>query len=318
MFTTDVMDRYIEQAAHSYLKEGKPLDDTITKIASDNGLNADQIARVAEGANTEVYVQLMNQSTDKYVQFPNASAEKIAEAVHGTEKKAEIITNDYDQDPDFSGDIQDSVLEKVASEEERPLDFSTVRNEAIKLAGLHEQIGNTLDEVDVRFQQNSDVLYFMLKQAYLAGTSFGDLRSAITSVYDSPILPPVIEECREKLAAELDPIQVKVDENNHGSVNSENPIIKQAGILVKDAEEFITLREKRAEIIAGMEKVVGMFPEAKPFLKEAGNALSTAKKVAIGLGVGAVGGMGFEHHLNTYKKNQAEMPMKTIAPQFVR
>ena len=100
MFTTAELDNYINEAANSYLKQNVPLNDTITKLASSNGLNRDQVARVVEGANTEVYIQLMNQSDDKYVQFENASAEKVAEVLFGTEKVAEIATDDYANAPE--------------------------------------------------------------------------------------------------------------------------------------------------------------------------------------------------------------------------
>ena len=325
MFSTDAMDRYIEQSATAYLKEKTPLNETITKIASANGLNRDQIARVVEGANTEVYVQLMNQSTDKYINFETADATKVASAVHGTEKTAEIITADYDVPPPGETPAG-SFIEKIASEEVRT-DHTTVHNQAIKLAGLDEQISNSLDEVDVRFQQNSDVLYHLVKQAYLGGTSFGDIRSAVTTVYDSPVINVVLKDCQEKLAAEINPKPIVMTVQNHGSVNSDNPIIKQAGIIAQDVQEFKILREKRAEVFAGMKTCVEKFPETKHLLKSAAGSAATGvlesgvsklkKGVAIG-GIGLLGGIGLEHHINTYKKNQANMPMSGVTPQFAR
>jgi hypothetical protein len=324
MFTTDAMDRYIEESARAFLKEAKPLNETITKIASEHGLNHDQIARVVEGANTEVYVQLMNQSSDKYVQFENASAEKVASAVHGTEKIAEIITDDYDSLPQEET-LEGSFLEKIASEEEKPFDHTIVHQQAVKLAGLDEQLGNSLDEVDIRFQQNTEILYHLVKQAYLGGTSFGDIRSAVNAVYDSPVVTEVLKECQEKLAEEIYPKQLILAETNHGSVNSENPIIKQAGALVKDTQEFVTLREKRAEVYEGMRSCAARFPETKHLLKSAMPAaevakkgLSAGKKIALIGGTGLVGGLALEHHMTEYKKNQASMPMGAVPVQYAR
>jgi hypothetical protein len=329
MFTTDAMDRYIEESARAFLKGQKPLNETITKIASEHGLNRDQISRVVEGANTEVYVQLANQSSDKYVNFEVADTTKIASAVHGIEKQAEIITADYDVPPS-EDTLEGSFLDKVASEEVR-LDATAVHNQAIKLAGLDEQLTNSLEEVDVRFQQNSEVMYHLVKQAYLAGTSFGDIKTAIQTVYDSPVVAVVLDDCREKLAEEIYPKQIVMDSKNHGSVNSENPIIKQAGLITKDVQEFKTLREKIAEVHAGIMSCIQRFPETKHLLKSAApitptgetisameKGISKAKKLALVGGVGVLGGIGLEHHMNTYRKQQSAMPMTGVSPQFAR
>ena len=325
MFSTDAMDRYITESAQAFLKEHKPLNETITKIASEHGLNRDQIARVAEGANTEVYVQLMNQATDKYIQFENADTAKIASAVHGVVKTAEIITADYDAPPS-SEIVEGTLFEKIATEVETT-DHTSVHNQAIKLAGLEEQLTNSLDEVDVRFQQNSDVFYHLVKQAYLGGTSFGDIRTAVTTVYDSPVIGVVLKDCQEKLAFEIHPKPVVTDVQSHGSVNSDNPIIKQAGVIAQDVIEFKTLREKIAEVREGMRFCIERFPETKHLLKSAAGSATTGalekgmpkilKGTAI-LGAGLLGGVGVEHHINSYRKNQATMPMGNVAPQFVR
>lgn len=257
MFTTAELDNYINEAATRYIKESVPLDQTITKIASTHGLNRDQIARVVEGANTEVYVQLMNNSSDKYIQFENASAEKVASALFGTEKVAEVSTLDYDETPEV---LYKPSMVKVAEEvtEEKKLTETEFYKEADRLTGLSAQYTNALEEVDIRFQSNSENLYNMIKQAYLSGTSFGDIRTALTSVNDSPILVTVLNDCQEKLAAELYPTKLDVEQHTTGSTNLNNPLVKQASRLLHDTEEFIALREKIAELDMDFEKLAAM------------------------------------------------------------
>lgn len=259
MFTTAELDNYINEAATSYIKQNVPLDQTITKIASTHGLNRDQIARVVEGANTEVYVQLMNNSSDKYIQFENASAEKVAESVFGTEKTAEVVTFDYDEGPTA---LYKPQMVKVAEEtkDEPQMTIAEFYKKADALAGLSAQYVNALEEVDIRFQSDSENLYNMVKQAYLGGTSFGDIKAALTSIADSPILGTILDECQEKLAQEIYPTTLNVERTVAGSVNTNNPLVKQASKIMHDTEEFIALRVKLSELHGEIDKLAFSLP----------------------------------------------------------
>jgi hypothetical protein len=314
MFTTAEIDSYVNEAAHGYLKEAKPLNETITKIASEHGLNRDQIARVVEGANTEVYVQLMNQTNDKYIQFENASIEKIGEAVFGTEKKAEYSVEDYEEEP--TSEISDPNFEKLASVEETTPSETEMVKEAYKLAALDDRLTDSMYEVDVRFQKNSSILHDLIKQAYLGGTSFGDIEKAITTIYDSPVVEKILTESREKLAHELYPKALDTVVKTAGTVNPNNEIIKQAGLLVKDTQEFLTLREKKAEAIESMSKLEGSAAIiVREHLKEAA-PLSTTKKVLLGVGLGVAGTAGVHSQMQKVKARDAAMPMSQVSNRY--
>ena len=341
MFTTSELDNYVNEAAHGYLKESKPLNETITKIASEHGLNRDQIARVVEGANTEVYVQMMNQTQDKYIQFDNASAEKVAGVVFGTEKSAEYSIEDYEEEPPI--EIADSNFEKLASIEEIHPDETETVKQAYRLAALDERLTNSLYEIDVRFQGHADGLYGVVKQAYLGGTSFGDLQRAMNLTFDSPVVKKVMDECQEKLATEIYPIQLNTSQEYVGSVNMSNPMIKQAELIVKDTQEFITLREKLAEAHKEMEKLAAGMPQVKAYFKTVGKALggqnvhvftnpkaaasatavaasskamSGVKKTLLAGGAGVIGGMGFQAHMQNVRRQQTVLPMPPGAGRF--
>jgi len=314
MFTSSELENYVNEAAHGYLKEAKPLNETITKLASEHGLNRDQIARVVEGANTEVYVQLMNQGTDKYVQFDNASAEKVAEVIFGTEKQAEISTDDYDEEP--SEVIVDSEFEKLASVEVQQKTEVEVQKEAIKLAALDDRLSDSLYEVDVRFQNNSNIFYDLVKQAYLGGASFGDIKDAVTMIYDSPVIRKVLEETQEKLAQEIHPKPLDMERRTSGAVNSENSIIKQANLLTRDTQEFLTLREKRAEVIEEMKKLEGTVSIIVREHIKAG-AISTPTKLLAGVAVGAIGAAGVHAQMGKVKERDAAMAAKQLSPKYI-
>jgi hypothetical protein len=60
---------------------------SLAKVASEHGLNKQQVKRVAEVANVEAYVSLMKTADDKYLTFPVADADVVTSSFS---KKADI------------------------------------------------------------------------------------------------------------------------------------------------------------------------------------------------------------------------------------
>ena len=246
------IDNWSKSAAKEYLTTGKVLDETIEKIASENGLNRDQLNRVVEATNTEVYVQMFNQAQDKYIQFQNADAEKIAEHLFGTEKTSQVSDEDY-QEPPTSYPLNDveaeAVLVKTAEVEPTNTTNTEALHEYYKIAALETRLEQSIDEVEVQYQHDSAVLYSMIKQAVLGGTSFGDIKYALTSVYDDPVINVNLTEAQEKISEELFPQKLDVDVRSIGTVNLENSLVKQANLLLKHAQDFKNLKAKHAETL---------------------------------------------------------------------
>ena len=278
MTTIDV-DAWSKTAAKEYLTTGKPLDDVIEKIASDHGLNKDQISRVVEASNTEVYVQMFNQSADKYIQFNNADSEKIAARIFGEEKVSHVSDSDYQEVPSYSYSIEDEQAEALLTKTAELIPENHTNSEAIheyyKIAALETRLGQSMDEVEALYQNDTSILYSMIKQAVLSGTGIGDITKALTSIYDDPIVRINILESQEKLASEIYPRKLDTSEHSIGTVNMDNPLVKQAGLLLKHAQNFKTLKAKRTETLGKL----------KNHLKT-----GTLKSVTTALGVGAIGG----------------------------
>ena len=80
-------------AASAYLRDKVPLDESITKMAEDRHLNYEQTQRVAEEANTQVYLNLFNQASpeNRYIEFPIANIKKIAGSMQEKVKSAGLI-----------------------------------------------------------------------------------------------------------------------------------------------------------------------------------------------------------------------------------
>jgi len=75
------LENFAKMAAHAYLDNNVPLNDTITKLAIEHSLNCHQIDRVSENSNILVNGTLVKkakeQGTDPRVTFPLASRDEI-------------------------------------------------------------------------------------------------------------------------------------------------------------------------------------------------------------------------------------------------
>jgi len=123
----ELLGEFAKSAASQYLGPSKvPLQESITKIASSEALNPDQVALVCHEANKSVHEAIFNQSDNKYVTFDVAdprvivglcedSHEKVAN--HGRdviEKTASIYNDtrnlDYEMLPSELGSTGDYVV----------------------------------------------------------------------------------------------------------------------------------------------------------------------------------------------------------------
>ena len=315
MMTTADLDLYITTATHDYISKGIKLNDSITKLASDHGLNREQINRVVEGANTQTYVQLFNQSKDKYIQFDNADSEKIASvALTDAPKTAEVTTTDYETSPD-------AVLhEKIGTVFNTPAEepHSTVGddlNTYYKLSALQTQLENTMVEVDMKFQHEADVMYSMVKQAVLEGTPFGDVYKAVTSVYPDPVVNASFIDIGNRLTQEMPTRNFEKTSSVIGSVNKDNTIVKQAELLTKYAQEYFTLRDKTKEATANL---INHVKEAGAFKNLRASFKKTPKTLALAGGLGFVAGSTLTKHIDETEQRNANSPLSSIPAQYQR
>jgi hypothetical protein len=242
------IDSWSANAVKSYLANGTPLNDSITKIATQHGLNRDQISRVVEAANTDTYVQLFNKTADKYIQFIPADMEKIAGNIFGEQQK-EAAVIDYDEPPvrnDLEIELSTPFIKTAEVAEENKTNTEAL-HEYYKLAAIEESLKDKMEELETTYQFEAASLASMIKQAVLQGTSFGDVEKALTSVYDNAVVKINLNEIQTKLAEELFPKKLNTVVTQAGTVNIENPVVKQAGMLVKCAEEYKDVKIKHDE-----------------------------------------------------------------------
>jgi hypothetical protein len=232
-------------AAEQYLKNNVALNDSIVKIAKDNALNHEQINRVVEAANTNVYVKLFNESSNKYIEFPNADSEKIASIINPPRDNSMNIS-DYQHEPQKQ--VLDNV--KIFPETKDP----EVNKEAMfldnfyKLASTQERINNAIAEVEAGFEAEFSNFCGMVKQAVLRGTTFEEIQSAITHILPDPFIKVAMKNVY-KVLVENEVIKNAGTFTKVGSVNTKHPLVKKAEDLLEFKNTMIVLQDKAEQNI---------------------------------------------------------------------
>jgi hypothetical protein len=286
MISTYELELFAKQAATGYLRDSKSLNESITKIASDNALNKEQIARVVEAANTEVYINLFNKNQDKYVQFDTANPSAI-EATLTNVKVGSVTTTDstdYYEAPAYEAPEFTPIFEKVAeeapvkSEDQVLKDYWQFKAAEANLTGL-------LLEGQMVFQKEADTLREMIKQTVLGGTKYADVHLALTAANADPIFVETLKAIETELTPNM-PLGslTKTGSALPGTVNAKHPLIQQSLTLVKVANEFQTIQTKLTDLYSEWE-----------LYKEGGKLKNTVELVTKNpkpFGLGLVVGVG--------------------------
>jgi len=112
------------QAATEYLMKDIPLNDSITKIAERESLNYEQMRRIVEEANNQVYLRKFSSPAvkDKYIEFPVADAREISATLNENASYTPSVGYDYTSIPNesFSSSFKRLVNIKEAADNEYP------------------------------------------------------------------------------------------------------------------------------------------------------------------------------------------------------
>lgn len=139
---------YIKNVVDNYVRYDKDLNVSIKEMASIYDLNDNQIQRIIEGANNQVYLiiyEKMKHSPQREVKFNIASMEKIK----GTEKENPVYGKGYSK---VASKMQDS-LEKTASEKfERPITVISNTSPAMKFIDNTDQGTEMLKKMAFEYQ----------------------------------------------------------------------------------------------------------------------------------------------------------------------
>lgn len=88
------LEAFAKRAADAYLQKGVPLNQSITKMASDQDMNADQIQRVVENSNILVNGTLVKRARlekkDPRITFERASSQAVGEKLASQSESAQV------------------------------------------------------------------------------------------------------------------------------------------------------------------------------------------------------------------------------------
>jgi hypothetical protein len=300
-------------ATENYLAHNTSLNDSIVKLAQSNNLNREQINRVVEAANTNVYVKLFNESNNKYIEFPNADSEKIASVLNPS-KEPSVIAQDYYMSP-----TQDKLPEtkifptSVEVPQSAQIKEAALLRDFYKLASQRERINNALLEVDAYFEQEFDKFTSMVKQAVLKGISFEAVQTAVETVLPDSFIKSAMKTVQATLKENS---VLKTDHTKFekiSSVNINHPILKKAEELLQFKKAYNTLIDKADQNVAEFEQ-----------LKQAGigsfllSAIKQPKGLLVGAGVGIAGGIGLYKKIRDNRERQLNSPLQAVPQEYKR
>jgi len=304
-----------KEISDSYVRDNIPLTKSLEKLAEMQGLNKQEMYRVAETANIETYLKLINKSEDKYIEFPLADVNEAYGTI--TTKTASSQEDDIDEYQDlkprleFSFNLYDKNIlenEKVATDS---VNIHEIINQADRLNGTIEYVGNTYLEEAVNLAKEYDKIYDFVKQAVLSNeVNFNDITELIkvASPINYTYLSQVLKEDLKKVMPVYD-FEKKASFENM-PVNKNSALYQS--ILNYDTK--LTLLEKIAQTFQEYETAFDTLnTEYKLGLIKKASSLLTKLKVGGIAGAALVLGGGFG--AGKLIKNQAKAGnlTKTVA-----
>ena len=150
-FDTTQYSTWATQAMTSYLENNTNLNDSISKIASENGLTPTQIGRVCQEANVSTYQELFKSAKDKTFNFPVADSKAIVGALGEAEANGSPVPLDYLLSPP---------QQKIAHDWKGLLGVESIGNESkisekiAQLEATRENIKMARSEIELRLSDN--------------------------------------------------------------------------------------------------------------------------------------------------------------------
>jgi len=314
MITSGELEKLADIAVEKYLKDNVPLNASIVKLANDNALNNEQIKRIVESANTNVYVKLYNESQNKYIEFPNADSEKIALELHPPK---DMITHTGSSDY-FHEPIVEKLNENISifgKQEEKKAEITEqeVLREYYKLASAQERINNAIIELESCFETELSTLKNLTKQAVLQGTSFDKIVKGTATLFPDPLIKSAFRDIHKNFVIEKIASGNINDVNITASIDPDHPIVKQIEKLIQVKQAYFTVLDKQVENLEKVEKL-----KTASVGTVVGKVLQNPGVFAAGVGVGALGGIAGYAKIKKVRERQMNSPLNTVPQSYQR
>lgn len=276
-----------KEAANMYLDKGVSLNEAIVKLASAHpDFNAEQVKRVAEFANTAVYLAIHDKNktagaSSSYPQFELADPFRVIQDMSDGAKPTTMTQTDvdYGKQPlkkDKVSSVQFNELMDglfKTSSTELPYTKDSVLHEIMstkeELVALGHSLATSGEQFDLMHKQASAEYYDHVKSHLLNGGSFADVAVAARSTGISnekmaSILSPVLVRLiTEKVAS---PASLKDGANGiskvaHRVINDKHPLVSSFAAVAATLGEI-------EKVAAGIEVVDQQIKKVEAFIKE--------------------------------------------------
>ena len=287
----DMLETMGKQAANMFLDTGLSLNEAIVKIASPvEDINVEQIKRVAEFANTAVYLAKHDQSKtagaeSSYPQFELADPARILQDLSDGARPTVVTKTDldYSRQPakkeKVSSDRSDAILAEMFNVKEASArdELSFTRDTAAHeiqsakeaLVSLRDHLSGVGEQFDMIHMAAADEFFTEAKKHLLDGGSFADvLAAAHSSGADKEKVSEAMKPFVERLLKDKVATARKLSRDTgdfakvaHRMVNEEHPmVIAFRAMLAADAEI--------EKVASGLEQVEAELKTVQNFIRE--------------------------------------------------
>lgn len=284
-----------KSAASMFVNEGIPLNRSVVKLASaHHGINAEQIKRICETANTAVYLSRHDQTKTAGFSYPKFELADPARVIQDLSSDARptvegSISSDYCSTPGMKEKTSEMDLirnmfgEKIASivetgevEVTESSAFKEVMDTKRTLDDLRSNLVSSAEDCDLCLKYASAEYYKTVRNHLLSGGSFSDVVvSARASIGDSEkvssVLSPIVAQLlKEKIAS---PNQLREETRGiakvaHRVLNPSHPLV----VLSAEVSNFSDEIDKVAVALHDVDNEIG---RVTSFIRENfGNARS--------------------------------------------
>lgn len=185
-----------KELSKEFLENGTPLTEGLQKVASESGLNNNQIQRVAESANVETYLTMLNKNNGGYIEFDVANPQQVKTASVEKENPWEGFSGEYRVAP-VSEDWMNQLFAIEDEEKTASLnDPAQERKDIYRLRDTVQLAENRLQEGLLDIEETTEKIAHLVTQYQRSGDATeSQLATVISSA--APYITDVLEDVME-------------------------------------------------------------------------------------------------------------------------
>lgn len=286
--SAEIMEQMGKEAANLFLKEGIPLNESISKLASSyHNFNSEQVKRVVGFANNAAYLGIheknkISGANSSYPQFELADPAKIIQDL-GDGARPTVITKtdvDYATPPieKTSSSVEDLVSQLFGETtdhepESRESILNSLTKTKYKLAGLLDSLVSSHERFDLLLKEASQDYYHTVRNHLLNGGSFTDVVASARSNFETQedfndyIQPVVVKLLKEKISSPQ-----KLTEEIRGIEKVAHRVVNPTHPLVCGSMAIKTITEELVKTSMAIDNVSAQLAKVENFIKEAFHA----------------------------------------------